>query len=373
MIDRIRPLYCINGMSNDRTQSPSPKHEPWIVLFIFLEWTVFGLCHFFLPEETARQVPPWIPIEYRHFVGVTTGMAEVSIGILILIQSTRRWAAMASITLLLLYIPAVYHILAEDSAVNGLALRIAFRIAVIPNNIFLIYLAWQLAFPRKSPSDEISKEAPSIGKEVNRQSLWERIQLLNNLRHSALLVSLIMMTANLAGLLAVWLSPWRISTGCLWGIMCLAGGALIGFLFAVPRINRETLASNKANYRPNSNIEDVSDWLSKTIVGVGLVEIKNIVKYLQTISSELGKSLLYHPDASQESVAASFAQALILYFFFAGIIQGYLLTRIYLNREFANADGLGHDNLLSTGKKDIVSPGAQPSPGTESPVVRANS
>ena len=44
------------------------------------------------------------------------------------------------------------------------------------------------------------------------------------------------------------------------------------------------------------------------------------------------------PDARVEVEAYSFAQALIVYFVLAGIIQAYLLTRLYLSREFQASD-----------------------------------
>ena len=54
-----------------------------------------------------------------------------------------------------------------------------------------------------------------------------------------------------------------------------AVGAFLGFLFGIPR----TLQGNTtpgpdeiADYRPNTNLEQISDWLTKILVGVGLVK-----------------------------------------------------------------------------------------------------
>ena len=78
----------------------------------------------------------------------------------------------------------------------------------------------------------------------------------------------------------------------------------------------------------------VSDWLTKIIVGVGLVEFRTIGPFLDKVAVKLGKSLLTQPNAQTELEVSSFAQALIVYFFIAGIIQGYLLTRMYLSAKF---------------------------------------
>jgi hypothetical protein len=140
-----------------------------------------------------------------------------------------------------------------------------------------------------------------------------------------------MLLANIAGFLVILRSPWSQPPARLWAMMCLAIGGLVGFLFGVPRVNLEALRSTKL--RPNSNIELVSDWLTKIIVGVGLVEFHKIGEFLTRVSLELGQSL-----APKETGAVSFAKALIVYFFVAGAIQGYLLTRMYLSGEFRSAD-----------------------------------
>ena len=78
----------------------------------------------------------------------------------------------------------------------------------------------------------------------------------------------------------------------------------------------------------DKTFEVVSDWLTKIIVGVGLVEFHHVGEFLTGISSDLGQAL------APQTGAASFAKALIVYFFIAGIIQGYLLTRMYVGRQF---------------------------------------
>lgn len=57
------------------------------------------------------------------------------------------------------------------------------------------------------------------------------------------------------------------------GASTLVGG-MIGFLFGVPRKNLAAEANNNRlagrSYTPNTNLEHISDWLTKIIVGVGL-------------------------------------------------------------------------------------------------------
>ena len=79
---------------------------------------------------------------------------------------------------------------------------------------------------------------------------------------------------------------------------------------------------------PNTNIESVSDWLSKIIVGVGLIDLAEIGSFIDDTSADLAKAL-------GGTTTPSFAMALILYFFVVGLIQGYLLTRMFLAWQFA--------------------------------------
>src|SRR5215207_3296326 len=51
-------------------------------------------------------------------------------------------------------------------------------------------------------------------------------------------------------------------------------GALVGFLFGIPRrFQREGSDPALGGLVVNTNLEQISDWLTKIIVGVGLVEI----------------------------------------------------------------------------------------------------
>lgn len=54
-----------------------------------------------------------------------------------------------------------------------------------------------------------------------------------------------------------------------WQQVAAAVGALGGFLFGVPKLvpGGEDRADGKVVYVPNSNLEQVSDWLTKIIIG----------------------------------------------------------------------------------------------------------
>src|SRR5688500_2738159 len=75
------------------------------------------------------------------------------------------------------------------------------------------------------------------------------------------------------------------------GIALLIGGAfftaggLIGFLFGIPKLLQNTAlvpeeVSKKTVIVHNDNLVQISDWLTKIIVGVGLTQLTNIPHYL---------------------------------------------------------------------------------------------
>jgi CheY-like chemotaxis protein len=136
----------------------------------------------------------------------------------------------------------------------------------------------------------------------------------------------------------------------LWSLACTACGIVIGFLFGIPRVlqqesvpvatepNNKTEArqgvSSQSSYRlqVNTNLEQISDWLTKIIVGLGLIELRNFPQYMSRASGFIGGGLGSGPDTRV------FAGAMILYFAVLGFLGGYLLTRLYLTGAFKRAD-----------------------------------
>jgi len=285
------------------------------VFVLSVEWIVFGSCHFTFLAETIAEIPPWIP--FKTFIAITVGMAEVATGILILIPRTRKWAAIASLVLLTIFLPSIYRMLSVDAAIPGTPESRNFvRVLLVPNHVFMalcaIYLLRWPERPEREPSPRRAVTSPPVVEFVGTRA--------------SLIVALVMLAANLAGFIVLRTSPVYDTTLALWAMMCLAVGGLVGFLFGVPRVSLQ----GQFTHRPNSNIEVLSDWLTKIIVGVGLLQFYSLGKFLDKVSGDLGRSV----GSSDVARASSFSKALIVYFFVAGVIQGYLLTRMFLAERF---------------------------------------
>ncbi len=294
------------------------------IIILSFEWIVFGSMHFSAPVATNLQIPEYIkPDGIRKFVSVASGMVEVCIGILILVPQARRWAALASLLVLVAFIPAVYHILANDmTGLESGFLATLFKVLLIPNNIFLGLCSIHLW--RNQPP-EAAKHAQIIENTLTTPRRW-------NPGNATLLVAVLLLLSNCAGFLAILGAGLsNIAVANLWALMCVAIGALIGFLFAVPRVN-DAYRSDSA-LLTNTNIETVSDWLTKILVGVGLINLTEIDDFIADQSKKLGE-LIRPPVEINSASFDSFATALILYFFVVGVIQGYLLTRMFLSGQF---------------------------------------
>jgi uncharacterized membrane protein len=294
------------------------------VFVLAVEWVLFGSMHFTARLKAEAMIPPGFP--WKTFIAVATGMIEVTVGILLLVTKTRKYAAAATLVLLVAFLPSIYRMLAYDEAMVAVSAewRNPARVLLVPNHVFMALCAIYLyRWPRRPlfdaaprpPRQPFSWPAPSFAGSG-----------------AAITVAVVMVLANLAGFGVLRSSALSGSTAQLWAMMCLALGGLFGFLFGIPRVTLE--GTDRMTHRPNSNIEIVSDWLTKIIVGVGLLQFHSLGRFLDRVSADLGQAL----GGGNAARASSFAKALIIYFFVAGIIQGYLLTRMYLSERFEEVE-----------------------------------
>lgn len=113
------------------------------------------------------------------------------------------------------------------------------------------------------------------------------------------------------------------------GISSSILGAGLGFLFGVPKRNIEYKTKDN-RYIPNTNLEQVSDWLIKILIGVGLTQLSSISNKIYSISKEIGSGLTTISDKAEPI----FVACIIIYFFVSGFLISYLLTRLRLYKVF---------------------------------------
>lgn len=130
-------------------------------------------------------------------------------------------------------------------------------------------------------------------------------------------------------------------------------GGFVGFLFGLPRFDyaaREAAAATAAapaaraagpsagagavaatqatagktpvRYRPNANLDEIADWLTKIIVGIGLTQLLNIGPNLRNMAAYIVK------ECGTGCPSQPLVASVIVFATVAGLLFGYLWTRL---------------------------------------------
>ena len=116
-------------------------------------------------------------------------------------------------------------------------------------------------------------------------------------------------------------------------------GNIIGFFFGIPKtLQRSSAAGQDKDATKgllddqlitNTNLEQISDWLTKIIVGLGLVNFKKIPVYL----GELRTYFIHAFAGADESLSYS-VLAIVIYAAICGFIFMYIYTRVNISSLF---------------------------------------
>jgi tetratricopeptide (TPR) repeat protein len=164
---------------------------------------------------------------------------------------------------------------------------------------------------------------------------------------------------GLAGLIALVVyasrcGEWRqcLSVACV-GIMAAGAafliGGVLGFLFGIPRtvagdgrqattLRESHGAAESTSYLPNTDLEQIADWLTKILVGVGLTQLSSIPLKMTDLGNELAPGL---------GGSVPLAEGLSVYFVLCGFLIGFLWTRLYLPRALRWSDVASEAMIIS--------------------------
>jgi hypothetical protein len=170
--------------------------------------------------------------------------------------------------------------------------------------------------------------------------------------------------------------------GILVATASLMVGGVVGFLFGVPKSadpqrkppqekpqTKEGLQPDDtvtyitgSGIRRNTNIEEISDWLTKIIVGLGIYELKKVPELVSRLAKFLTPGFADVPGAGALSVI------LVVSFGCAGFLLGFILTVLFLTRAIEKVSipdpqaSLKEDVRIA----ELVGAVAQPTEGAES-------
>jgi hypothetical protein len=117
------------------------------------------------------------------------------------------------------------------------------------------------------------------------------------------------------------------------GIAAFISSFFMGTLFGMPKRNNK----KESNYSLNNSLVEISDWLTKIIVGIGLVNLKEIPGYLISLGEYVRASSKY-----EGQLLNVYTIGIVVYFGFLGLFIGYNYMRLVLSNKYKYAD----DNLI---------------------------
>lgn len=174
---------------------------------------------------------------------------------------------------------------------------------------------------------------------------WNVIQRFSLLGLVGGLVTLILLCLALSKARA---PDFSLPIGCtvfFWALASFVVGALFGFLFGIPHLLEKSIQPDAGQPKSGSmiddqapaykwlvstHLDDVSEWFTKIIVGVSLVELGKIQELLQRLAFSIAPK--------QEA----FTISVLVYFSTVGFLSGYLNTRMFIQHAFrlAHLDAL---------------------------------
>ena len=176
----------------------------------------------------------------------------------------------------------------------------------------------------------------SQNKEASASETNQRILLVFVLIGSILGILAIFLYALRASQILEGLSVFGI--GIIFAGASFLVGSLAGFLFGIPRALQHSAPvaqkptgtdagkgkADESSYVTNTNLEQISDWLTKILVGVGLTQ-------LSTISAKVSQlAAVVAPAIGPGQGNTAFAGSIFVYNLIFGFLLCYLWTRLYL-------------------------------------------
>jgi hypothetical protein len=117
-------------------------------------------------------------------------------------------------------------------------------------------------------------------------------------------------------------------------IASLVAGVLVGFLFGIPRTLSGSAGTSSGGYAANTNLEQISDWLTKILVGIGLTQLGTIRDGAAALFATVGTAMSPAPSTTGAVAAGS----IVVYFSGFGFLVSWLSTRLFLAISLTEAD-----------------------------------
>jgi hypothetical protein len=120
---------------------------------------------------------------------------------------------------------------------------------------------------------------------------------------------------------------FALGTYLLIAVALFVSGGMLGFLFGIPKMEKTipvipATSKRTSNFSDNANLEEISDWLTKIIVGLTLVQFNNIKTMLHDGARSINETL-----GMTNFNFYVFGYAMIIFYLAAGFLISYFWTR----------------------------------------------
>lgn len=168
---------------------------------------------------------------------------------------------------------------------------------------------------------------------------WARGQL----GHTTTWIGIFALVVPILG--AIWITIYAFTTsgphgtylsvGLLTALAAFMIGDLAGFLFGIPRVvsSGQVRQKQSSEYAPSSNLAEVSDWLTKLLLGAGLVQLTRLGAPIADLIDHVAAGL--HTTSDSSGAATVMAGAIIFGYTAIGLLGGYVVTTMWYQRRLA--------------------------------------
>lgn len=126
-------------------------------------------------------------------------------------------------------------------------------------------------------------------------------------------------------------------------------GGFFGFVFGMPRNHGEMRvkeSKKEKEYYENTNLQEISDWMTKIIVGVGLTQFRSISDELCLFNKKITSDFQFGSE--------SFSETVFVYFSIIGFFGAYFWAKIDFNKIIRNKSYKYLDRKIDNVSSDLV-------------------
>lgn len=138
-------------------------------------------------------------------------------------------------------------------------------------------------------------------------------------------------------------SHWSyLGVGMATALAAFLSGCLIGFLFGIPKVvSSGQLRQQTDPYSPSSNLAEVSDWLTKLLLGAGLVQLTHLATPISHLIDFIAAGLTATTATGASSAAKVMAGSILFGYAVIGMLDAYVVTTVWYQHKLEEIKSRG--------------------------------